>query len=47
MSAYALTPLAKADIFDIWSHIADGTFAEFADGVPLERPPRANPAFRA
>jgi plasmid stabilization system protein ParE len=21
-SAYALTPLAKADIFDIWSHIA-------------------------
>jgi plasmid stabilization system protein ParE len=23
MSAYALTPLAKADIFDIWSYIAD------------------------
>jgi plasmid stabilization system protein ParE len=22
MRAYALTPLAKADIFDIWSHIA-------------------------
>jgi antitoxin ParD1/3/4 len=22
MSAYALTPLAKADIFDIWSYIA-------------------------
>lgn len=22
MSVYALTPLAKADIFDIWSHIA-------------------------
>jgi plasmid stabilization system protein ParE len=23
MSVYVLTPLAKADIFDIWSHIAD------------------------
>ena len=23
MSIYALTPLAKADIFDIWSYIAD------------------------
>jgi plasmid stabilization system protein ParE len=23
MSAYVLTPLAKADIFDIWSHIAE------------------------
>src|ERR1035441_35104 len=23
MTAYALTPLAKADIFDIWSYIAD------------------------
>jgi hypothetical protein len=23
MSAYALTPLAKADIFDIWSYIAE------------------------
>jgi plasmid stabilization system protein ParE len=23
MSAYALTPLAKADIFNIWSYIAD------------------------
>jgi plasmid stabilization system protein ParE len=23
MSAYALTPLAKADIFDIWSYIAN------------------------
>jgi plasmid stabilization system protein ParE len=23
MSAYALTPLAKADIFDIWRYIAD------------------------
>jgi plasmid stabilization system protein ParE len=23
MSSYALTPLAKADIFDIWSYIAD------------------------
>lgn len=22
MSAYALTPFAKADIFDIWSYIA-------------------------
>lgn len=25
MSGYALTPLAKADIFDIWSYIADGS----------------------
>ena len=25
MSAYALTPLAKADIFDIWRHIAEGS----------------------
>jgi len=23
MSVYALTPLAKVDIFEIWSHIAD------------------------
>ena len=23
MRAYALSPLAKADIFDIWSHIAE------------------------
>lgn len=23
MSAYALTPLAKADVFEIWSYIAD------------------------
>lgn len=23
MSGYALTPLAKADVFDIWSYIAD------------------------
>lgn len=23
MSGYALTPLARADIFDIWTHIAD------------------------
>ncbi len=23
MSGYALTPLARADIFDIWSYIAD------------------------
>jgi len=27
MSAYALTALAKADIFDIWSHIADDNVA--------------------
>jgi plasmid stabilization system protein ParE len=27
MSAYALTPLAKADIFDIWSYIADDNVA--------------------
>jgi plasmid stabilization system protein ParE len=25
MSVYALTPLAKADVFDIWSYIADGS----------------------
>ena len=25
MSVYALTPLAKADIFDIWSYIAEGS----------------------
>jgi len=25
MSAYALTPLAKADIFEIWSYIADNS----------------------
>jgi plasmid stabilization system protein ParE len=25
MSGYLLTPLAKADIFDIWSYIADGS----------------------
>lgn len=24
MRAYALTPLAKADIFNIWSHMATG-----------------------
>jgi antitoxin ParD1/3/4 len=32
MSAYALTPLAKADIFDIWSYIADDS-EEAADRV--------------
>ena len=25
MSAYVLTPLARADIFDIWSHIAESS----------------------
>ena len=25
MSVYALTPLAKADIFDIWSYMTDDT----------------------
>jgi plasmid stabilization system protein ParE len=25
MSVYALTPLAKADIFDIWAYIADAS----------------------
>jgi plasmid stabilization system protein ParE len=25
MSAYALTPLAKADVFDIWRYIADNS----------------------
>ena len=25
MSSYALTPLAKADIFEIWSYIAEGS----------------------
>jgi plasmid stabilization system protein ParE len=28
MSVYALTPLAKADIFDIWSYIADDSNSE-------------------
>jgi plasmid stabilization system protein ParE len=32
MSAYALTPLAKADIFEIWSHIA-GDSVEAANRV--------------
>jgi plasmid stabilization system protein ParE len=32
MSAYALTPLAKRDIFDIWSHIAEHN-EEAADKV--------------
>ncbi len=25
MSAYALTPLAKADIFDIWTYLAENS----------------------
>ncbi len=28
MSVYALTPLAKGDIFDIWSYIADDSNSE-------------------
>jgi plasmid stabilization system protein ParE len=32
MSVYVLTPLARADIFDIWSYIADGS-EEAADRV--------------
>jgi antitoxin ParD1/3/4 len=32
MSAYALTPLAKADIFDIWAYIAKHS-ERAADGV--------------
>lgn len=32
MSAYVLTPLAEADIFDIWSYIAEGS-EEAADKV--------------
>jgi plasmid stabilization system protein ParE len=32
MSVYALTPLAKADIFDIWSYIA-GDNQDAADRV--------------
>src|SRR5438445_5182498 len=32
MSVYALTPLAKADIFDIWSYIADDS-VDAADRV--------------
>ena len=32
MSAYALTPLAKADIFGIWSYIADDN-VDAADSV--------------
>ena len=34
MSVYALTPLAKADIFDIWSYIAENSNSEeIADRV--------------
>ncbi|MGB9204222.1 MAG: type II toxin-antitoxin system RelE/ParE family toxin [Terriglobales bacterium] len=33
MSVYALTPLAKADIFDIWSYIADNSTEETANSV--------------
>jgi plasmid stabilization system protein ParE len=32
MSAYVVTPLAKADIFNIWSHIA-GNSEKAADKV--------------
>ena len=32
MSGYALTPLAKADIFEIWSYIAEDS-EEIADRV--------------
>jgi antitoxin ParD1/3/4 len=32
MSRYALTPLARADILDIWSYIAEGS-EDAADGV--------------
>jgi plasmid stabilization system protein ParE len=32
MSGYALTPLAKADVFDIWSYIADDS-GDAADRV--------------
>jgi plasmid stabilization system protein ParE len=32
MSVYVLTPLAKADIFDIWSYIADDN-EDAADSV--------------
>jgi antitoxin ParD1/3/4 len=32
MSAFSLTPLAKADIFDIWSYIAENS-EEAADRV--------------
>jgi plasmid stabilization system protein ParE len=33
MSGYALTPLAKADIFDIWSYIAEDNKPLVADTV--------------
>jgi plasmid stabilization system protein ParE len=36
MSAYVLTPLAKADIFDIWSYIADDS-QDAADRVEQAR----------
>lgn len=32
MSAYALTPLARADVFEIWSYIAEDS-EEAADRV--------------
>jgi plasmid stabilization system protein ParE len=34
MSGYALTPLAQADIFDIWCYISDNS-ADAADRVEL------------
>src|SRR5271165_1508818 len=34
MSGYVLTPLAKADVFDIWSYIADDS-EDAADRVEL------------
>jgi plasmid stabilization system protein ParE len=34
MSGYVLTPLAKADIFDIWTYIADHN-QDAADRVEL------------
>jgi plasmid stabilization system protein ParE len=32
MSAYALTALAKADVFDIWSYIADDSVGAAESG---------------
>jgi len=37
MSGYALTPLAKADVFAIWSYIADDNEDAVLDAGPLSQ----------
>ena len=40
MTAYALTPLAKADVFEIWSYIANDSELGFLKGG-IPHPPTA------